>query len=247
MKHNHFELYSRYYNATVGRFYTSAQREKLLALFATSFEIYPETKEFEAVLSTIKTVDELGIKDYNESKNYQLICNILNTEDELFSAASALAQCYQTKLENKEPTYSGPIQWRASVCKSLGESETADLENAYIKYCCNMVDDAIDILKDRADGGSLLALEHLAIICAKEEKHEDSLFYLSLLEKTVRDELCLEVGGWIQNMKKSLLDKVAPEISSKIATRVKKNARIVTEGRTQIGFNISTSNNQKEG
>ncbi len=236
MKNIHYELYTRYYGATVGRFYTEKERMKLLSLFARGFAISPESEEFKTVVETVKTIDSQGIKDYSDSKNYHLICSILNSEDELFSASTALAVCYEARTTQNAPVYSGAIEWRASVCKSLIESEENLLESAYIKYCCGLEREAVEIFSDLALDGDVLALEHLTLITYDLKMYEDALFNLLLLEKTINEELCLEAGSWILTLKATLAEALSPEVARKIATRVKKNARLVSENRAKIGF-----------
>ena len=245
MKNIHYELYTRYYAATVGRFYTALQKRKLLSLFARGFGIAPYSEEFRTVYETLKTVDEQGIKDFNDSKNYQLICSILNSEDELFSAASALARCYEDRIEKKAPTYSCAIEWRASVCKSQGDPDCDMLEDAYIKYCCGHTKEALEVLCELSSEGSILALEHLAIINYENKSYEESLFNLLLLEKTIKEELCLEIGWWITALKSDLVEELSPDVVAKTLARVKKNARFVSETRAPIGFMATASTEER--
>lgn len=239
MKHICMEIYRKLYNATIGRFYTEEQQEKLLELFAAGSGVLADSEDFKCIKEAMKTVASQGITDYVDSCNYRLVCNMSEDNTFLQCAADALADCYESRERNKAPTYAQAADWRIAVFTAREDDAELTMERAYIEYASKNIDYAVDILKKLAyERGSYEAVEHLAFISCDTANYGDALLYLELLKKISVNELHMTPEFWIENVRSEIISQIPEKKIEEILARVEKQAPMIVNqiNERRIGF-----------
>ena len=189
MTHKHADLYGRYFAAVVGRHYPAPQRERILALIATSFGVLRYGEELEEILSAIKTIEENEINDENDCKNYLLVCAIMGESDEAKAAVTALSAVFSDLEREKRPIYSSHLKWILSMRSTFPRTDAIRMENAILEYSTGDIASAVKELKSLVNNGDFQALTYLAQISADEERFEAAYHYLLLLKRTYEKEI----------------------------------------------------------
>lgn len=239
MVHTYFRLYKKYYCITIGRFYTKEQRQKLLLLLAAGCGITPEGDVFRKIQKSIEAVDAQHIRDLVEGKNYCLMCSLMEEDDDIVSAASALVSCYEERLRSGEKQYASPIEWRVSLYSAAPKTQEIKMELAYIEYVADNISEAVGLLKQLADAGNLTAVEHLAVICSEHRDCEKALYYTALYDGVCTKKLRLEPQEWVRNLRERMSEGLSEPQRTEIEREAEKKSEILLgqiNSRPMIGF-----------
>ena len=241
MINKHYKLFSRYYNATVGRFYNKEQRRKILRLFMMASGIDETTAAYQTVCNTVDTVEAQKITNLIESKNYQMISKILEDDEDIHSAARALRFAFQALTDNgmigKDMS---PLAWVASVRCSDCESAAARMERAIMEYAFGNITDAIEALEHLLNDGDLNALELLVCVHAERGANEDAYYYLCLMHRVFTLEFGLQMPASHKDRMQLLQNSIPAERKAAIEQEVCRRPVFMNlgknAGKPTIGF-----------
>jgi hypothetical protein len=241
----YYELFEQYYRTTVGKFYTKEQCRRLLALLAGSNGMELDSEDFATVSAAVDTVESYDISGFVESKNFQLLCDILEEDAEVSMAATALVAVYEELTRSNAPRYADPVEWMIALRTATPKTTEVRLELAYLEYARGNTDAAIAELSELCDLQCFAAVEHLAYLCLEGTAHAaEAYHYLLLLKRIYEKELGLPVASWLASRLASARAGLPGERADAIRRRIEKMPPFLTGsgagGGTPIGFNPET-------
>lgn len=243
MKNQHYDLFEKYYRITVGKFYTAKQCRRLLSLLAASNGMELSAEEYSAILHAVETVEAHDISGFVESKNFQLLCDMLEEPPAVITAATALASVFEEMQNNKEPRYSGLVERAIALRTAVPRDNNVRMQLAYLEYALGDVEDAAEHLRDLVDHSCFEAVGHLAFLSMEAGDSEGAYHYLALLERIYSKELELEPESWIRNRMAYLSGCITPQKLASIRENIEKMPPFLTAGGAgggSIGFNPNT-------
>ena len=232
-------IYEKYYSVTAGRFYTPAEKRRLLALFAITCGIGSDVPELAELEETVSAVEELGVDSLTDCNNFLLVADTLPGKRELTKAVKALKVCRERAVKANAAVYFDPIDWRISVSRAKNDDPSAKLEAAYIEYARGSEETAVEYFEDMVErSGHLTSVERIAVISYMRGDYAKALEYFLILEDVMKNILSLECGEQVAlRMTLAKAHLTAEDISlaeERAKYRVKKSFAF---GRAAIGFN----------
>ena len=244
MHNKHFDLFLEYFDATCGRYYTVEQRQRLLTLLLGSNGIYRESEEYRMIADAIATIEAEDIRSLTESRNYLLICDMIGLGEEVRLAASALVDVYHRMSDKKTHHNMRYLDWIILLKKANPKTDEICMEIAYFEYANGNVDKAIKELGDLVNGGSVVAVHHLAFIYLDLGRYKESYYYFSLIKGIFEKQLEIPVADYIERGIATTRAGISKEEAGKIDTDMDK---LCTEfplckkdDRVTVGFMSST-------
>ena len=189
MNQNNQCVYNNFYKTTIGRFYTTEQRLKLLRLFALSSGIKENSAAYNAIFRRVDVIDKQNIINYTESKNYSMVSSIFLDDVEMHSALNALVSAHKCISESDDSAYDNKVNWIIALRRSTPENTAMRMELALFEYSCGNIDAAVYEFKQLVNRGVLLAMELLACIHEDRKESEEAFYYYSLIKKVYTQEL----------------------------------------------------------
>ena len=243
MKNQHYDLFEKYYRITVGKFYTHAQCRRLLSLLAASNGMELSAEEYSAILHAVDTVEAHDISGFVESKNFQLLCDMLEEPPAVITAATALAAVFEEMQVNHEPRYASLVERAIALRTANPRTNEVRMQLAYLEYALGDVEDAAEHLRELVDRSCFEAVGHLAFLSMESGDSEGACHYLLLLERIYTKELELEPDSWIRNRIAYLGGCINPAKLAAIRENVAKMPPFLTGGGAggAIGFNPSSA------
>ncbi|MBR5143832.1 MAG: hypothetical protein IKW53_02165 [Clostridia bacterium] len=241
MQDKHYDLFLEYFDAVVGRHYSSKQRARLLALLLGSHGIYKGSEEFARISDAIARMDEQNINDITDSKNYKLFCDILDSAEDIKLSAAALVEIY-TRLSTQSQTRPAMsyLDWVISLRTANPKTEDIAMEIAYFEYASGNVDEAVSELQALVNDGSIVAVHHLAFIYLDCQEYKEAYYYFSLLESIYTKRLRVPAPDGIQESIRTARYNISSEsihsIDSDIERRGAEFPLTKTKGRVTVGF-----------
>lgn len=240
MTRKHYSLFEKYYRTTVGKFYTKEQCHRLLALLAASHGMDSSTDAYQQVKNAVDTVEAYDITGFVDSKNFQLLCDILEEDVEVITAATALSAVYEDITNRKTPHFAGLVERTIALRTAVPRTNEVRLELAYLEYALGDLEDAEEELCALVDHSCFDAISHLA--CLKLEMGDDAAayHYLTLLDKIYEQELELTTDAWIRDRAAALEKKLPASTAAKIRENVRRLPKFLTveeSAGSPIGFN----------
>ena len=242
MNHQHYDLFEKYYRITVGKFYTKGQCRRLLSLLAASNGMELSAEEYAAILSAVDTVEAHDVSGFVESKNFQLLCDMLEEPPTVITAATALAAVFEEMQRNQAPRYSSLVDRAIALRTAVPRTNEVRMQLAYLEYALGDIDDAMVHLAELVDRSCFEAIGHLAFLSMEKGDSEGAYHYLLLLERIHTVELELEPAPWIRNRIAYLAACVPPQKMAAIRENIAKMPPFLTGGigGGAIGFNPAT-------
>ena len=240
MTGNYYELFEQYYRTTVGKFYTKEQCRRLLALLAGSNGMELDSEDFAAVSAAVDTVESYDVTGFVESKNFQLLCDMLEEAPAVITAATALTAVFEELSRVGTPHYASLVERTIALRTAVPKDNEVRLALAYLECALGDEEDTREELVALCDRNSFPALGHLAFLAHAAEDHEASLHYHLLLERVYVRELELEVAPWIARRLALAEGKLKKSRAAEIRERVKSLPAFLTSGESapgSIGFN----------
>ena len=235
------EIYERYYSAVAGRFYTSYEKRRLLALFAQGMGVNEGSFEFSEIQRTAEAVERLAIETLVDCNNFLLIADSIPGRREIVKAVRAQKSYLEKAKSSSAPVYYNLIDWRTGVFKSKNDDPASKLEAAYIDYARGAVDTAIKYFEEiAAKNAHLLSVEHLALIYRERGMSFESLVKLLILEDVMNNVLAIgaseTVVAFIDEAKSLLPDDFIAVAKTEAAEEVKRHFSYGAVSRNAIGF-----------
>ena len=200
MKIRTSEIYEKYYGAVAGRFYTSSEKRRLLALFAEGYGISEGSFEFAELCRTTEAVERLAVETLVDCNNFLLIADSIPGRREIAKAVRAQKSYLEKAKTSGSAVYYNLLDWRTSVFKGRNEDNGLKLEAAYIDYARGSVDTAIRYFEEVAEKcAHLLCVEHLAIIYRERGERYKALVKLLVLDEVMKDVLGIDGGEFVKD------------------------------------------------
>ena len=242
MQRKHYDLYEKYYRMTVGKFFTKEQSRRLLTLLAAGRGVELSAEEYMGILHAVDTVEANDVTGFVESKNFQLLCDILEEDAEVSTAATALVAVYEELAASRAPHYADPVEWMIALRTATPRTTEVRLELAYLEYARGNTDAAIHELQELVDSRCFAAVEHLAFLCLGERGYAaEAYHYLLLLEKIYTKELGLAGAAWLSSRLACARAGLSGEKAEAIRRSIEKMPPFLTGGTVgagaPIGFN----------
>lgn len=222
MQHRHYDLFLEYFGAIIGRFYSPEQRQRLLALLLGSFGIYRDSNEYDCILSAIEDVDSHNIGGIIDSKNYRLLCDILDSDDDKRLAAKALVEIYERIEADRDTPKKSYLDWIISLRAANPKTDEVRMEIAYFEYASGNVDEAVKELKALVNDGSIIAVHHLAFISLERQEHEEAYYYFSLLKSIYTKRLKIPAGQFVDSNIEAARDEITTEALREMESDIEK-------------------------
>ena len=197
MHNKHYDLFLEYFDATCGRYYTVEQRQRLLTLLLGSNGIYRGSEEYRRIADAVATLEAEDIRNLTESRNYQLLCDMIGLGDDVRLAASALVDVFGRMTANRERQNMRYLDWIIFLKKANPKTDEICMEIAYFEYANENVEKAIKELGDLVNGGSIVAVHHLAFIYLDSGRYKEAYYYFSLLKGVYTKQLEIPVGDFV--------------------------------------------------
>lgn len=198
MQHKHYDLFLEYFNATIGRYYSAEQRQRLLTLLLGSNGIYRGSEEYRSIANAIAEVDSQNINGITESKNYKLLCDILDSDEDLRFAAAALVDVYSRMNVDGERHNMRYLDWIILLRRANPKTDEICMEIAYFEYASGNVEKAVKELGELVNGGSIIALHHLAFIYLESHRYKETYYYFSLIKGIFTKQLMIPVEDYVE-------------------------------------------------
>ena len=222
MTGNYYELFEQYYRTTVGKFYTKEQCRRLLALLAGSNGMELDSEDFAAVTAAVDTVESYDVSGFVESKNFQLLCDILEEAPAVITAATALTAVFEELSRGGAPHYASLVERTIALRTAVPKTNDVRLALAYLECALGDEEDTHRELVALCDRGSFQALGHLAFLSLRAGDFEGALHYHLLLERVYERELELPAADWILRrlalaegkLKKNRADEIRARVAS---------------------------------
>ncbi len=235
------EIYERYYSAVAGRFYTSGEKRRLLALFAQGFGVNEGSFEFSEIHRTAEAVERLAIETLVDCNNFLLIADSIPGRREIVKAVRAQKSYLEKAKSSGAVTYYNLLDWRTGVFKSRNDDPVSKLEAAYIDYARGSVDTAIKYFEEvAAKNAHLLSVEHLAFIYRERGKTYESLVKFLILDEVVNNVLAIGeselFARLIEEAESLLADEFILAARKEAAEEVKRHYSYGAISRNTIGF-----------
>lgn len=244
MTRTHYDLYEKYYRITVGKFFTKEQCRRLLSLLASSQGMDLHTEAYRGVLYAVDTVEAHDITGFVDSKNFQLLCDILEEDPEVITAATALSAVYEDLSSRHAPHYAGLVERTIALRTANPRTNEVRLELAYLEYALGDLEDAGEELRALADRACFESVGHLACLSIETGNLEGAYHYLTLLEKIYERELELTPEAWIGARLRALETKLSATTVAAIRENVHSLPPFLTgtgDVGSPIGFNPTTT------
>ena len=213
-------VFFNYYAATLGRFYSTNQKDRLLRLMAVANSI--DASQVNELIEASRYVENEDIGNPVGCKNF-LLCAIFRTNISpiLHGAVSALNDIYNT--QKCTVVYTNELLWHRSIKK---EGNLLDI--GYYEYARGKLDKAIEAFEKAMRTEKTLPLvEYLAIISNEAKKYEKAYEY-ALKAQSLGDDERLQID-WlmeIENEAKLYLTESEREKIEKSVFNQKSTARI---------------------
>ena len=236
----YYELFEQYYRTTVGKFYTKEQCRRLLALLAGSNGMELDSEDFATVSAAVDTVESYDISGFVESKNFQLLCDMLEEPPAVISAATALTAVFEELSRAGTPHYASLVERTIALRTAVPKTNEVRLALAYLECALGDEEDTHRELVALCDRGSFAALSHLAFLSHRAGDHEASLHYHLLLERVYVKELELAVAPSVARRLALAEGKLKKSRIAEIREHVKALPAFLTCGESapgSIGFN----------
>ena len=241
MKIKTSEIYEKYYGAVAGRFYTSDEKRRILALFSKGYGVLEGSNEFSELLRTTEAVERLAVESLVDCNNFLLIADSIPGRREIVKAVRAQKAYLEKAKSSGAVIYYSLLEWRTSVFKGRNDDYAAKLESAYIDYARGNLEGAVKYFEEVSENRAhLLSVEHLAIIYRERGMYYESLVKLYVLDGVMKEVLGIEeepfIAELIADTERVLSEN---EISSAVRRAdeiVKKSFSYGAGGRCAIGF-----------
>lgn len=240
MTGNYYELFEQYYRTTVGKFYTKEQCRRLLALLAGSNGMELDSEDFAAVSLAVDTVEGYDITGFVESKNFQLLCDVLEEAPAVITAATALTAVFEELSRGSIPHYASLVERTIALRTAVPKTNEVRLALAYLECALGDEEDTRKELVELCDRGSFRALGHLAFLSHRAGDFEGALHYHLLLERVYVRELELPAAPWILSRIALAEGKLRKSRAAEIRKKVEALPTFLSGGDTapgSIGFN----------
>ena len=127
-------------------------------------------------------MDEQNIKDATDSRNYKLLCDILDSDEDVCLSAAALVEIYNRLGGKSDHLSMSYLDWIIHLRTATPKTEDISMEIAYFEYASDNVPEAIAELQALVNDGSIVAVHHLAFIYLDGKEYEEAYYYFSLLK-----------------------------------------------------------------
>ena len=222
MTGNYYELFEQYYRTTVGKFYTKEQCRRLLALLAGSNGMELDSEDFATVTAAVDTVESYDVSGFVESKNFQLLCDMLEEPPAVITAATALTAVFEELARGTTPHYASLVERTIALRTAVPRTNEVRLALAYLECALGDEEDTRKELVALCDRGSFPALGHLAFLSLNTGDYEGALHYHLLLERVYVRELELPAAPWVlsrlalaeSKLKKSRADEIRKKVEA---------------------------------
>lgn len=241
----HYDLYEKYYRATVGKFFTKDQCRRLLSLLAASFGMEFSATEYSAVLGAIDTIEAHDITGFIESKNFHLLCEILEEDPEVICAATALSAVFEDLTARHAPHYTGLVERTIALRTAMPRTNEVRRELAYLEYALADLADAKEEFAALCERGDFDSVAHLAYLAMEEGDHEAAFYYLLLLRRIYERELELAPEGWIENRLAFAEGQLAPRRAAELRERVSHLPPFLTGDGNRGGIGFAPSSTRR--
>lgn len=235
----HEEIYAKYYETVIGRFYDIEQKERLLDLFLESAGIRAGSKEYNDIFNTVLTLENAGVESSIDCKNLKLIYGMIGLCGDLQCALNVLDSVY-TKHETLERSgdegYKSFLDWVIALRTTFPKTNQIRFELAYLEYSNGNVNESVSELDALVGSGMLEAVESLATIYYKEGNFEKALFYCLLLKEVCETELMLSVPKHLAERLEELITKVTESQLVTLKLEVKRMLPFMINKKNPIGF-----------
>ena len=241
MQNKHYELFLEYFDAVIGRHYLPEQRQRLLTLLLGSHGIYRGSDEFINVSRAIAAVDEQNIRDITDSKNYKLLCDIRDSDEDVCLAAAALVDVYkrlESSSDQQQPM--SYLDWIISLRTANPKNEDIAMEIAYFEYASGNNTQAIEELSTLVNDGSIVAIHHLAFIYLDVSEYNKAYYYFSLLRIIYSKRLRIPAPAYITRSialaKSNMQSESISDIDRDVEKRGNEFPLSKSNGRVTVGF-----------
>lgn len=235
----HEEIYAKYYETVIGRFYDIEQKERLLDLFLESAGIRAGSKEYNDIFNTVLTLENAGVESSIDCKNLKLIYGMIGLGGDLQCALNVLDSVY-TRNEALEHSghegYKSFLDWVIALRTTFPKTNQIRFELAYLEYSNGNVRDAVSELEALVGSGMFEAVESIATIYYKEGNLDRVLFYYLLLKEVCETELMLTVPKHLEERLDELIAKVTETQLVTLKMEVKRMLPFMTNKKNPIGF-----------
>ena len=223
MHYKHYELFLEYFDATIGRYYSSEQRQRLLTLLLGSKGIYRGQDENISITEAVAEVESQDINSITDSKNYKLICDILDSEEDVCLAAAALVDVYSRMNDDRDRHHGMRyLDWIISLKKANPKTDEICTEIAYFEYANGNIKKAIKELGELVNGGSIVAVHHLAYIFLEDSGYKEAYYYFSLIKGIYIKQLELTVDEYVERNIELCRTRISDADARRIDTDVEK-------------------------
>lgn len=213
-------VFFNYYSATLGRFYSTSQKERILKLIATANGV--EKDKIDALINASRYIENEDIGNPVGCKNFLLYAFFrTDVSQELFGAVSALNEIFTSNQPSTAHT--NELVWHRTVQK-----EGNALEIGYYEYARGRNDRAIDSFeKSMRTEKKLPLVEYLAIITDEAKDYLKSYEYALKAQVISEDErLNIDWLMEIENKAKEHLTAAEREKIEKSVFTQKNTSRI---------------------
>ena len=207
-------VFGQFFNLTLGRFYTSSEKEKIAELIAW---INGAGDEYEQVLMTVRELEREDMSTFADIQNLLLYASISDKCAPLtYCSLSVLSEMH---LAKSLPTpYSSKMQWyRAS---SLRENA---LDKAMIAYVRGDYVKAIESFKTLIAREDLPVLEYITV-SAYKLKDYGMLFEYAVRAQQIDEHTRFDIP-WLEDLEKMAESHLSTEEAEKIRAKAGKGSR----------------------
>ncbi|MBR2025316.1 MAG: hypothetical protein IKA02_05870 [Clostridia bacterium] len=215
-------VFANYYAATLGRFYTTEQKDKLLKLIAKANNI--ESDKIDELVQASRYIEQEDIGNEIGCKNFLLYSLFTNDVSSVVKCAvSALNEIFSSKT--LITSYSNELLWHRSVQK-----EKNPLEIGYYEYARGRLDRSIESMeKAIRTEKNMPLIEYIAII-ANDSKNFSKAYEYALKAQVISGDERLEID-WLMEIEQEAKANLT-------ASEIEKIERSVfgSSGNAKIGF-----------
>lgn len=204
-------VFFNYYAATLGRFYSTAQKERILRLIATANSI--EATKIDEIIEASRYVEKEDIGNPIGCKNF-LLCAIFKKDISpvLYGAVLALNDIYNT--QKCTVVYTNELLWHRSVKKDGNL-----VELGYYEYAKGKLEKAIDAFEKAMRTEKTIPLvEYLAIVSNEAHMNEKAYEY-ALKAQAISDDERLYID-WLVEIENEAKSKLSESEKDKIEKSV---------------------------
>ncbi len=222
MLNTYEELFKLYYRATVGKFFTVEQSRRLFSLLSASNGMDLSSDEYHSVCRAVETVEAYDIKGFVESKNLQLFCGILEEDEAVVAAATALSSVFEELQRENRRYYASIVDRTIALRTANPRTNEVRMELAFLEYATGDLADTKRELAELVDRACFDAVGYLAYLSLSAGECEAAYHYYTLMARVIKEELELAPAPWIEERRRVAGGAIPALVATEIARRVAK-------------------------